>query len=286
MTSPDFLRASVRRALALVAGLFVFLTASSHAEAAKYTVAVVPQFPAVEIHRNWAPLLAELSERTGHEFVLTQFKTIPEFEASFLRGTPDFVFLNPYHMVMAAKAQRYRPIVREGQNLLSGVLVVASDSAFKSLDQLQRQTLAFPAPNAFGASLYMRALLAERGIQIKSEFVGTHGNAYRSVLAGQTVAAGGIKATLERESPEIRAQLRVLFETPAVPAHPFAAHPRVPQADVGAVMGAWLELARSPVHQTLLKGVAMPNPVAADYKKDYAPLERLKLDEFAVSGGD
>jgi phosphonate transport system substrate-binding protein len=195
------------------------------------------------------------------------------------------VFLNPYHMVMAAKSQKYQPVVRESKELLTGILVVRADSPIKNLSELAQQTLAYPAPNAFGASLYMRSLLADQKIQTQANFVKTHSNAYRHVIAGQAVAAGGIRSTLDREPAEVRAQLRVLFETPAVAPHPLAAHPRVQEAHRHAVRDAWLALAQSEAGQSLLKAVQMSHPVMADYQRDYAPLERLRLEQFAVVEG-
>jgi phosphonate transport system substrate-binding protein len=253
--------------------------------AQSYTVAVVPQFPAVEIHRAWTPLLAHLSAQTGLELKLVTASSIPEFERSFQAGQPDLVFLNPYHMVMAWKAQQYAPLVRESKDLLSGILVVRADSSVKNLSDLAQQTIAYPAPNAFGASLYMRSLLAEQKIQSQANYVKTHSNAYRHVIAGQAAAAGGIRSTLDRELPEVRAQLRVLFETPAVAPHPLAAHPRVLELHRNSIKAAWLALAQNEAGLALLKAVQMSNPIAADYKRDYAPLERLRLEQFAVVEG-
>ncbi|XVJ68584.1 MAG: phosphate/phosphite/phosphonate ABC transporter substrate-binding protein [Rhizobacter sp.] len=253
--------------------------------AQSYTVAVVPQFPAVEIHRAWTPLLAYLSAQTGLELKLVTSASIPEFERSFQAGQPDLVFLNPYHMVMASKSQQYMPLVRESKELLAGIVVVRADSPVKNLSDLSQQTIAYPAPNAFGASLYIRSLLAEQKIQSQANYVKTHSNAYRHVIAGQAAAAGGIRSTLDRELPEVRAQLRVLFETPAVAPHPLAAHPRVSEAHRKAIREAWLSLAQNDAGLPLLKAVQMTSPVAADYKRDYAPLERLRLEQFAVVEG-
>jgi phosphonate transport system substrate-binding protein len=273
-----------------VSGTLLFLAALTGAPGAvaatPYTVAVVPQFPAVEIHRTWSPLLERLGAETGLAFTLQQFASIPEFERAFLAGKPDLVFLNPYHMVMAAGAQRYTPLVRDGAKLLSGILVVRSDSAVKSLADLQDQTVAFPAPNAFGASLYLRALLTEASVKFRPDYVKTHTNAYRHVLAGEVAAAGGVRATLDRESPDVQGRLRVLYETPAVPAHPLAAHPRVPSAAQLAVREAMIRIAASDEGKALLRGIQMPAPVISRYEADYAPLKRLGLDRFVVRGAD
>ena len=132
-----------------------------------YTVSVVPQFPATEINRIWAPLLERLAQETGQRFELHVSRDIPSFEAEVRNGEPDFAYLNPYHQLVAEKAQGYIPLVRDREPL-SGLVVVHKDSALKSPKDLQGQSVAFPAPHAFGATLMVRAVLAERD-QVKIE---------------------------------------------------------------------------------------------------------------------
>ena len=52
----------------------------------RYTFAVVPQFSATELHKDWAPLLARLSKDTGFTLELKVAASIPLFEASFLNA--------------------------------------------------------------------------------------------------------------------------------------------------------------------------------------------------------
>ncbi len=247
-----------------------------------FTVAVVPQFPAEEIFRDWTPVLKEVSRLTGLDLKLKTYVSIPAFETAFLSGEPDFAYLNPYHAVMAKKAAGYTPIVRDDATRLTGILVVRKDSPITRVEQLDGATLAFPAPNAFGASLYIRALLTEEyKINFKPEYVTTHSNVYRRVLTGHFPAGGAVRKTLAEETPELQAQLRVLYETPSAYSHPIAAHPRVATQAREAVLQAFLKLGANPAFASLLKEIQMPKPAKADFK-DYAPLEKLGLEKFVV----
>ncbi len=246
----------------------------------QYAVAVVPQFPAVEINRVWAPLLDKLGRELGVHFMLKVAKDIPSFEAEVSAGEPDFAYLNPYHQLMAHQAHGYVPLVRDSQ-LLTGLLVVRQDSPLKTLHGLSGQTVAFPAPNAFGASLLVRALLTEQAqVPFTAFYARTHTNAYRQVVLGKAAAAGGLKSTLAREPDELRQQLRVLLETPGAAPHPFSAHTRVPQALRAALIQAWMKLPRDPAMQALLHDIPMPQPTQADHDRDYAPLARLHLERY------
>lgn len=245
-----------------------------------WTVAVVPQFQAVDIQRAWGPLLERLSRELGVKFELKMSRDIPSFEADFKAGKPDLAYLNPYHAVMAHQAQAYVPVVRD-VTPLAGLIVVRKDAPIREVKELQGQDLSFPAPNAFGASLWIRALLTERyRLRFQPIYAKTHTNAYRLVLAGKTAAAGGIRATLDREPDEVRQQLRVLFETPAVPPHPLVMHPRVPAPLRAALVKAFDRMRADPAGQALLAGVLMPRPVPADYPRDYRPLEQLRLETY------
>jgi phosphonate transport system substrate-binding protein len=246
--------------------------------AATLTFAVVPQARPAQISNDWQPMFNALTQLTGVQFDLLSFRTIPDFEESFLKGQPDFVYLNPYHAVMAKKAAGYVPIIRDGASSLTGILVVRKDSAIKNLQQLDGATLAFPAPNAFGASLYMRALLSKTfKININPLYVTTHSNVYRNVILKRALAGGGVRRTLERQSPEAQAQLRVLYETPSAASHPIVVHPRVPVAVRDKVQQAFLKMGVDPAFVKTLRAILMPVPVKADFSKDYAPLQALNL---------
>lgn len=253
------------------------------AEREVYILAVVPQIASGEVHRNWTPLIEKLSKSTGGNVEIRFYSSIPKFEVAFLKGEIDLAFMNPYHAVMAKRAQGYIPLVRDGANPLTGILVVRRDSPIKSIKELNEKTLAFPAPNAFGASLYMRALLAgQEKISIAPHYIKTHSNVYRHVIMGEAAAGGGVNNTLKREPPEVQAQLRVLFETPGVPSHPLVAHPRVPERVRQAVTNTLLEMGNDPAGQKWLAAMQIPKPVKADYVRDYQALEKLGLEKYVV----
>jgi phosphonate transport system substrate-binding protein len=265
-------------ALCLLAGV----PAWAEPGAVSYSIAVVPQFRAEEIHRDWTPVLERLRAATGASFSLRIAADIPAFEESMLAGEPDFAYMNPYHQVMARKAQGYIPLVRDSKPL-TGILVVRKDDPIKSVRELDGKEVAFPAPNAFGASLWIRALLAEREkIRILPAYVKTHSNAFRYAATGKAAAAGGIGVTLVDEPEELRSTLRVLLETPGVAPHPLSAHPRVPEAVRRLVTETLLGMAQDAAGQAMLKDIQMPAPVRADYARDYQPLEKFGLEKYVV----
>ena len=274
--------ATLRRLLGLAllaAGLIAPLRAA--AAPGCYTVAVVPQFAPAQIYARWRPLLDALQRRTGACLKLLAYASIPDFERAFTDGVPDFAYLNPYHVVMAHRSRGYVPLVHDARRL-AGILVVRADGPIRQLRQLDGRSVAFPAPNAFGASLYMRALLQRQGVHIQADYVGSHDNVYRAVARGDAAAGGGVAATLARQPAALRALLRVIYATPQTAPHALAAAPRVAPALRRKVRDALLAMTGSAADAALLAGVQMPHPVVADYARDYAPLARLRLDGFVV----
>jgi len=250
-----------------------------------YSFDVVPQLTAAKIYTTWSPLLQRVGEEAGLCFELRVSPTIPEFEQKLLKGEPEFVFLNPYHAVLANQKKKYQPLLADSADLLTGILVVRADSPIKNLDELKGKTVSLPAPNSFAASLLIRAELAKRKIDVQPVFVKTHSNVYRSVIGKDAVAGGGVNNTLDNEAPEVRQQLRVLFETPAYTPHPIVTHPSVPAAVRERFLQAMLKLTQDDAGRKLLDGINLQKPQAVTYAKHYKPLEKLQLEKFLVLTG-
>lgn len=250
-------------------------------EAPVYWLSVVPQYTKLTIHRDWTPLTEYLSAQTGLDVRLRLYGSIPQFETSLLNGEPEIAYMNPYHAVMAHDAQAYVPIVRDNAQVLTGILVVRTDSAYHTAADLEGRVISFPSPNAFAASLLMRAILTnDENITFATRYDVTHSNTYRQVLIGNADAGGAVQRTLEKQRPEVRNNLRVVFQTPPTTPHPIGVHPRVPIALRNRLRDALLDLRNSEMGRSLLSGIAMDDPIDADYARDYAALTALNLDAF------
>ena len=253
------------------------------AQAREYLLAVVPQLSPSATYRGWSPFAERLGRETGATLRVRVYRTFDEFETDLANGVPDLVYLNPYHEIRAHRTQGYIPLVRDSSYRLSGVLVVRRDSPLQSVQDLNGQAIGFPDANAFAASLFMRALLQEKEkIRFTSRYYTTHGNVYRHVIVGDVAAGGGVNTTLAAERAETRTELRVLYQTPGTAPHPLSAHPRVPVNKREAIIAAILRMQKDADGARLLKAIQMPEPVRADYARDYAPLEKWQLQKYTV----
>lgn len=252
--------------------------------AKSYTFGVVPQLPKEYTQKSWGPFIHQIKKLSGIDIKLLLFSSFKEFEVSFAQGEPDFVYLNPYHQLLAEKEQGYIPLIRDDSNRLTGILVVSKNSHIENIQQLNHTKVAFPSPLAFGASLYMRAALLKQGVEVDPIYVKSHNNVYRSVVLGRAVAGGGVNSTFKAESEQIQNELKVIFKLPGVPSHPISAHPRVEKAVQQAFIDACLEMQKTPQGKSLLKAIHISVPIIADQKRDYQPLKALHLERIIAPG--
>ncbi|RDE19432.1 phosphate/phosphite/phosphonate ABC transporter substrate-binding protein [Motiliproteus coralliicola] len=281
-----FLCRSLVKTAVLLSTLVLSHTSFAHHEIGNeksYTLGVVPQFEQRKLFQIWQPIVDELEKRTGFNIHLQGSPRIPEFEKSFIAGEYDFVYMNPFHSLRASASQGYIPLIRDGGRELYGVLVVRSDSDIQSIDDLDGKRIAFPAPNAFGASLMIRADLDRKhSINFVPSYVQTHSSVYLNVALRQVQAGGGVMSTLRAQKPELSDKLRVLYETQRVAPHPISAHPRVPETDRQLLQQALLSLSKEATGKKLLSAIPIREAVKAS-SSDYEKMLDWGLDHYWVS---
>lgn len=245
-----------------------------------YTLSVQPRYTSIETSHNWTPLLARIEKDSGLSFHMRQYDSMRSFEADLMKGIPDFVYLNPYHMILAKRVQNYLPVLRD-KSKFHALILVSNDSPIQNLADLNGKTIAFPEPAHFATSIYMRYLLNEKEkIEIKPTFSGRPQNALRAVLKGEADAASAATIMLQRELPEVTSRFRIIYTTPDLVNFPIAVNPRIPDMAQKRFLSAMLGLSRDAEGQKLLDAIQIPNPVAADYRLDYQALEKLRLERY------
>ena len=262
----------------LLPSIFPVFAEDNPSETKPYLFGVVPQFNASRIMEVWQPILDTLAKETGLAFRLVGSDSIPEFEQEFSQGRFDFVYMNPYHFIHAERSQGYQPLVRDVGRMLYGILVVRKDSLLQSVEELDGKVVAFPAPNALGASLMPRAEFRNvYAIDVEPRYVKSHSSVYLNVALGKVDAGGGVQKTLEQQPENLKRKLRVIHQTQKVVSHPVAAHPRVPADDRQQVKNALLKLGQSEHGRALLSRVPV-DVIGVASPEDYKPLMELGLE--------
>lgn len=245
-------------------------------EPRELTVGVVPQQAATTLARVWVPLLGEISQRSGVRLVFKTAPDIPTFEDRLQKGEYDLAYMNPYHYTVFSKTPGYRAFAREKNRKLVGIIVVRKDAPTGALADLAGQTVAFPAPAAFAASILPRGEFSRQGVDIEARYVSSHDSVYRGVAQGHFAAGGGIRRTLEALDPAIASQLKVLVTTPAYVPHAFAAHPRITQDTVEQVAAAMRTLDQDEAGRQLLEPLSFKG-IERGIDKDWDEIRTLRI---------
>jgi len=257
-------------------------TSSVFASQAIYRFGVVPQFEPRKLADIWIPIFREIEQRSGLEIQMVGSPRIGDFETAFLDGEFDFAYMNPYHAMLALRNQGYVPLIRDGSRRLSGILVVRNDSSIKTIQELDGLAVAFPSPNALGASLLMRyELESDHGVRVNPLYVHTHSSVYLNVILDKSAAGGGVMSTLESQRPAIREKLRVIYETRTIAPHPIVVHPRVPEQIRRKLQKTILDIAITPEGQALLERIPIKQAVKAR-PEDYTDLQNWRLERFYI----
>lgn len=231
------------------------LSMSAKAAEAKLSFGIVPQQSAKTLAARWAPLLNELSARSGVQLTFATAKNIPTFEQRLSQGQYDIAYMNPYHFVVFSADPGYQALVKQRDKSIRGIVVVRKDAEINALTELAENRLAFPAPAAFAASILPRAEFRKQGIKITPQYVSSHDSVYLSVAKGLFPAGGGVIRTLNNTPEEVREQLRILWKTAPYTPHAIATHPRIDESTRERLHMAFLLLNDNPEAQRLLKAI-------------------------------
>lgn len=243
-----------------------------------YTFAVVPQQSAKVLAQKWVPVLRHLSEESGIKLRFVTATDIPTFEKRVAAGEYDFAYMNPYHYTVFSQTPGYQAVARrEGQDI-HGIVVVHKDSELNSLDSLSGDTLAFPSPAAFAASVLPRAYMRQRGLGISTQYVSSHDSVYMNVAKGIFPAGGGVTRTFKNVDPEIRKELRVLWRSEGFTPHAIASHPDVDHAVRNKVQQALEQVSATQKGKQLLHSLKVKNGFVAANDSDWDDVRALGIE--------
>ncbi|WP_394392312.1 phosphate/phosphite/phosphonate ABC transporter substrate-binding protein [Shewanella woodyi] len=209
------------------------------------TFGVVPQQAASTLARLWSPVFEVMSQNANFQLRFATARDIPTFEKRLAQGEYDIAYMNPYHYTVFHDSVGYQALVKQKGKQIKGIIVVRKDSPIQTLDELESQLLAYPAPAAFAASVLPRANLKLKNIETQVKYVGSHDSVYLAVAQGLVAAGGGVQRTFKTMDKQITEQLRVLWVTPGYTPHAIAFHPRVPKSLIEEVQLKMLELTSS-----------------------------------------
>lgn len=213
--------------------------------------AVVPQQTATDMATVWGPVLQYIGKKTGYSIRFQASRDMQTFEQRLNEGEFDIAYINPYQYISARK-KIYDVFAKEKDKKLKGIVVVLANSPYKSLEELNNVTMAFPGPTAFAATLLPMAYMAQKNLSITPAYVLSHESVYLAVAKGLYPAGGGVEKTFESMPIDIRQKLRILWTSEGFTPHAIAAHSRVPKEVVDKIAAVLFEMDKDAKGRELL----------------------------------
>ena len=207
---------------------------------------IVPQQSPLKLVKVWQPVAEHIERETGYRIVLKIETSIPAFEKRLYAGEYDLAYMNPYHYVVANRAQGYKAAVRADKQIV-GILVARKGSGIDKGD-LAGRTFLFPAPFAFAATLLTKYELLETfGQDIEKtgsvRYVNSHDSVYKGVARGVGDVGGGIMRTFNNlGDAQSKEALEIIHKTSAYPSHPVALKPSLASEVAEALRRSFLTL--------------------------------------------
>ena len=238
---------------------------------------VVPQQSAAKLARNWIPLLKFVSEKAGVELKFATAPDIPTFERRLANGDYDIAYMNPYHYVVLSKEVGFKALVHEKDKKIKGIIVANKNSPIDKLEDLSEQTIAFPSPASFAATLIPKANLIKKNINFTYQYVNSHDAVYRNIVEGRFVAGGGIMRTFNALPENVKNKLKIIWTSDKYTPHAIATYPSVNETTRQKLVTGFLAVENADTSVQLLAPLAMKGFVKAN-GDDWNDIRDLNID--------
>jgi len=204
----------------------------------EYQFAIHPLHNPTRLFEVFNPLLEHLNEQIpGVHFKLEASRDYATFDNKLKNESVAFALPNPYQTLIAID-HNYQVIAKMGDDLnFKGIILVRKDSGITSPADLKDQAVSFPAPTALAATMLPQAYLHTHGLNINKDivnkYVGSQESSIMNVFTGSTMAGATWPPpwkALSDERPELKQQLKVIWETKSLPNNSIVIRKDVPQA--------------------------------------------------------
>ena len=239
----------------LLLACLLFCTSPARADLPPLSFGVFPNLSARQVVEIYRPLAQALEKHLKREVVIYSARDFRTFAQRTARGEYDILLTAPHLAWLARQDAGYRPLLKYATPT-HGLLVVRKDSDFHTPEAIRGKTLARADALAVTV-LATQTELAARGLRAGVDYqlrdAGTHNNAVMQVINKKAEAAALGLHPYRLLAPDLRAQLRVLIESPPVSSLMYLTHPRLRDSEAQAIRKAMLAFAASSEGQAFME---------------------------------
>lgn len=270
----------------LVSSLLLCLAAGSlSASSEHYRLGVLPLQSPTKLAGMFTPLVSLVERDLGHP---VQFVTAPSFSRFMDRVAArqyEIIYLNP---LLYAKAREYgyRAVAKVAGEPFTGILVARRGARWKLDDPESLPDglrIGFPDPDAYAATVMTRQYLRVMGIEVDSrfrvEYFGSQDSALLALHAGLVDLVGTWRPSYRSMPAEVRANLKVVAETPPQPQMPVAVRDDLPDNEVQRLVALLTHLNDSPEGRRALESLGFRQGFADASDTEYLGISHGQHDD-------
>lgn len=231
-------------------------------------------------YEAWRDALLYLGKKIGIELTLVKASSQLKFELGLSKGIYDFAYVTPLQFTAFNEQPGYKAIAKRKAQPLRGVIYVKNTSQYQSLVELKGETFVFPNPLDFAGSVAIRSSLDKLDYDFETKFMPNHAQTYAQVAIGNFVAGGGTRETFLAQPPEIRKNLRIIWDSPGYSPYPFVAHPRVPFYTITRLQREMVNMSKDPNMEETLKYLFVNNGFEVARDKDWHEITLIDLNKL------
>lgn len=208
---------------------------------------IIPRYNPMIMYRNYQPIMDYLTEHTSYRFELKLSRDYNEAVKLMRTGvTPiaslgDVTFIEAFHAFAATPI--LRPLNKEGKPYYRSIIIVAENSAIRSLEDLRGKSFAFGDIHSTSGNLIPRNYLFQQGITLFDlgfyDNLDSHDAVVKAVLKGK-FDAGAVKDVLAQHYQSHG--LRLLASSDPIPSVPIVVRPDTPPQLIAEVRQALLAI--------------------------------------------
>lgn len=272
-----------------------YSVAPTNNEIPAYHLVPHPLYNPQTLSEIFQPLVNHLNNHLqGGRIELEASRDYQAFEQKFRAREADILMPNPWQTIEAQKVG-YQVIAMWGDaEDFKGLFIVRKDGNIKAPADLKGKSVSYPSPTALAAAVMPQYFLHKQGININKDiqnnYVGSQESSIMNVYMGQ-VAAGATWPPpwriFQKQHPAEAAQLKVIWETPALVNNSVMVRNDIPQAIRQQLTQTLLELPKTPEGREILgkmetAGFHSANDASYDivrhyitrFEKEVRPIER------------
>ncbi|MGH3090278.1 MAG: phosphate/phosphite/phosphonate ABC transporter substrate-binding protein [Rubrobacteraceae bacterium] len=251
-------------------------------------IGLIPNQNPEEVEAQYQPLEDYMAQELGREVELSVPISYNAVVEALTSGELDLAYFGGLTYVQARERAEVGALVTEvnprtGDTTYRSVIIAPADSEIQEVEELAGETFAFGSVSSTSGSLYPSIMLAEAGIDYRTDleeftYTGGHDTTAQAVVNGG-VDAGGLEyrilLDLVEEGAIDEEDYRVIETSEPIEGYPWVVRDELPEETKDAIAEAFINI-EDPELLDLLRAEGYARVEASDY--DYVEEQARELD--------